>query len=134
LTRAVSSLLFGVTAADPVTFAASDTLAGCAGATGLLHPGEARDESRSDGGHAGRVAGAYVQRIPVTTGSATLLPTQAHDCIVLVDGDLQRLVAAADKLGGNRSGKIDRLIGRQCSYANHMFSRRNLQSFRLHAA
>src|SRR4029077_12675134 len=56
--------------------------------------------------------------------NSRLLPTQTHNGIVLVDSDLQRLLSSAHKLGGNRFGKIDCLVGRKRSHAQHVLSRR----------
>jgi putative ABC transport system permease protein len=50
LTQTVSSLLFGVSATDPTHIRGTDAFVGLSGARGLLHSGEARDESGSDGG------------------------------------------------------------------------------------
>ena len=64
LTRTVESLLFGVTATDPLTFVARDSAPGRGSAAGVLHPGAAGREGRPDGGAAVRVAGAGHSRCP----------------------------------------------------------------------
>ncbi|MEJ7710125.1 MAG: FtsX-like permease family protein [Pyrinomonadaceae bacterium] len=55
LTRLMSSLLFGVSATDPITLHANIATAGCGRATRLLHSCAASDEGRSDGGASVRV-------------------------------------------------------------------------------
>ena len=50
LTQLMKTLLFGVSATDPLTFIVIALLAHCRGIAGLLASGAAGDESRSDGG------------------------------------------------------------------------------------
>ena len=52
LTRVLTSLLFGITPTDPLTFGAVVVAAGWRSTTGLLYPRPARDQGRSHGGAA----------------------------------------------------------------------------------